>query len=71
MSKKGNASKIPDDCMPRCSSCAFFIPDKNGDLGECHRLPPTLLPESDGGVSFSFALTSTDEWCGEFVRYVS
>ena len=71
MSKRGNASKIPDDCMPRCSSCAFFKADKNGDLGECHRLPPTLLPEADGGVSFSFALTAIDEWCGEFVRYVS
>jgi hypothetical protein len=71
MSKKGNASKIPDDCMPRCLSCAFFKPDKEADLGECHRLPPILLPESDGGVSFCFALTASEEWCGEFVRYVS
>jgi len=50
---------------------AFFKQDKDADLGECHRLPPTLLPETDGGVSFSFALTASDEWCGEFVRYVS
>lgn len=71
MSKKGSASKIPDDCMPRCGSCAFFKADKNGDLGECHRFPPTLLPEDNGGVSFSFILTATDEWCGEFIRYVS
>jgi hypothetical protein len=30
-----------------------------------------VLPEDNGGVSFSFALTASDEWCGEFVRYVS
>ena len=71
MSKKGNASKIPDDCMPACRTCAFFVPDKEGDLGECHRLPPTLLPEVDGGVSFSFALTASDEWCGEYIRRVN
>jgi hypothetical protein len=71
MSKKGNASNIPDDCMPACRTCVFFIADKEGDLGECHRLPPTLLPESDGGVSFSFALTAYDEWCGEYIRRVN
>ena len=71
MSKRGSASKIPDDCMPMCRTCAFFVHDKEGDLGECHRYPPTVLPEPDGGASFSFALTAIDEWCGEFVRYVS
>jgi len=70
MSKKGSVSKIPDDCMPRCSSCAFFNPNKNSDIGECHRYPPTLLPDEQG-VSFSFQLTAADEWCGEFIRYVS
>jgi len=43
MSKKGSASKIPDDCMPMCRTCAFFKPDKEANLGECHRLPPTVL----------------------------
>ena len=71
MSKKGSASNIPADCMPMCITCAFFVPDKNSSVGECHRYPPTILPDDGGGVSFSFPLTSADEWCGEFVRYVS
>jgi hypothetical protein len=71
MSKKGSVSKIPDDCLPHCATCAFFESDKKTELGECHRYPPTLLPEEEGRLSFSFALTASDEWCGEFVRYVS
>ena len=71
MSKKGNASKIPADCMPACRTCAFFVRDKEGDLGECHRLPPTVLPEDNGGASFFFALTASDEWCGEYIRRVN
>jgi hypothetical protein len=53
------------------ATCAFFKPDKEADLGECHRYPPTVLPEDNGGVSFSFALTASDEWCGEYIRRVN
>ena len=71
MSKKGSASKIPDDCMPMCLTCAFFKSDNKTEIGECHRYPPISLPEDDGGLSFSFPITAADEWCGEFIRYVS
>jgi hypothetical protein len=71
MSKKGSASNIPADCMPMCRTCSFFKPDKEASLGECHRFPPTVLPEDNGGVSFSFALTASDEWCGEYIRRVN
>jgi len=70
MSKKGSVSSIPDDCLPRCGTCAFFESDKKTEIGECHRYPPILLPDEQG-VSFSFTLTAADDWCGEFVRFVS
>lgn len=70
MSKKGSVSNIPADCMPMCLTCAFFKSDNKTEIGECHRYPPILLPD-EHGVSFSFTLTAADDWCGEFVRYVS
>ena len=62
---------IPEDCMPRCGSCAFFVADAKDELGECRRLPPYVLPDGDDGVGFSFAVTVVDYWCGEFKRKLS
>lgn len=39
------SKKIPDDCMPRCSGCAFYVAEKKDKIGECHRYPPVLVPE--------------------------
>ncbi len=63
--------KLPDDCMPRCSSCAFFISDPKEDMGECRRLPPVTFPDGDEGLGFSFAMTMPEMWCGEFKRQVN
>ena len=60
--------KLPDDCMPKCLTCAFFTREKDNDIGECHRFPPTLIPEDDGQCSFSFAYTDSIAWCGEYKR---
>lgn len=54
--------------MPRCESCVFLEADKKEEFGECHRLPPTVMMEPDGGMSFSFAIVGLDQWCGEFKR---
>lgn len=58
---------IPDDCMPRCETCAFFIGDPKEDMGECRRYPPNTFPE-DEGLGFSFGITIKTMWCGEFTR---
>lgn len=66
------SKKIPVDCMPRCKSCSFFVTEKNQSVGECHRYPPTLMPDDDGEVAiFTFPITGEDEWCGEFVRFTN
>lgn len=66
MMKKNKS--IPDDCMPRCESCAFFKADPKEDLGECRRLPPIIFPDGDDGLGFSFSMTTREMWCGEFKR---
>ena len=60
--------KIPADCLPRCSSCAFFIDDPREEVGECRRMPPQVFPDGEDGLGFSFAITSKEAWCGEYRR---
>lgn len=62
---------LPDDCMPRCASCAFFVGDVKEDIGECRRLPPAVFPDGEEGLGFSFSLTAKQMWCGEFKRQVN
>lgn len=62
---------IPDDCMPRCETCAFFVGDQKEDIGECRRLPPTIFLDGDEGLGFSFSNTIKSMWCGEFKRKVN
>jgi hypothetical protein len=62
---------VPDDCMPKCSTCAFFVPDRKDELGECRRFPPAVFPDGDDGLGFSFSMTQPDQWCGEFRRRLS
>lgn len=57
-----------DDWMPKCSSCAFFVPDPKEDIGECRRLPPVVFPDGDEGLGFSFSMSMPSHWCGEFKR---
>jgi hypothetical protein len=66
MSKKS----IPDDCMPACVSCAFFMCELKEDLGFCHRYPPTII-EIEGDYDSCYPVTSRSDWCGEFVRRVN
>lgn len=60
--------KIPDDCMPKCATCAFFVADAKEEIGDCRRLPPVVFPDGEEGLGFSFALTQADMWCGEYKR---
>ena len=62
---------MPDDCMPRCETCAFFAGDPKEDMGECRRHPPTTFPDGDEGLGFSFSITVKTMWCGEFKRQVN
>jgi hypothetical protein len=57
-----------EDWMPRCETCAFLVAEKKEDFGECHRLPPSVVLEEEGSISFCFAIVGKDQWCGEFKR---
>lgn len=57
--------------MPRCETCAFFVGDHKEDMGECRRLPPTVFPDGEEGLGFSFTITVKEMWCGEFKRKLS
>lgn len=60
--------KPDNDWMPRCGSCAFFVSDAKDDIGECRRLPPVVFPDGDEGLGFSFSMSTSEQWCGEFKR---
>lgn len=62
------AKKIPDDCMPKCASCAFFVCELKEDIGMCKRYPPVVLYIGDEEFDSSFPVIPRSEWCGEFVR---
>jgi len=62
--------KLPDDCLPQCKTCCFYINDNKSDYGECRRFPPMIIPENNG-CTFSFAMTQNNDWCGEYIRRVN
>lgn len=62
--------KIPDDCMPKCGSCAFFQADQGEPAGYCRRYPPKVVSSEDGEYS-AFPVVEVADWCGEFLRKVN
>lgn len=62
------AKKQPEDWMPKCGNCAFFVIEPKEEVGECRRLPPVVFADGEDGLGFSFSLTVPDRWCGEFKR---
>lgn len=58
----------------KCEDCKFWEAPKGAHkLGSCHRYPPTLISDTQGGVDNIFSdiwtgypNTDSDEWCGEF-----
>lgn len=63
--------KIPEDCLPSCGSCSFFLKQPKDDLGYCRRYPPTIVSLGDDEFESVFPISAPDDWCGEFVRFVS
>ena len=61
---------VPDDCMPMCSSCCFYVPVKESEGGECRRYPPIPIVENDT-CTFAFAVCIDTDWCGEYQRRVN
>lgn len=58
---------IPDDCMPKCSTCVFMQIEPGADAGYCRRYPPKVIAAEEGEYS-AFPVVETADWCGEFVR---
>ena len=65
------AKKIPDDCMPMCKNCSFFLIEPKDTLGFCRRYPPTIINLGDDSFDSIFPIVDSDEWCGEFNRFVN
>lgn len=61
---------IPDDCMPKCASCAFVEMVPGEDVGYCRRLPPQVVWSDEGEFS-AFPVIEVKDWCGEFKRRLS
>jgi hypothetical protein len=57
--------KLPEDCMPKCATCAFC--ESKGEGGVCHRHPPQFVVE-EGAVHSAFPAVAFDDWCGEYAR---
>lgn len=53
--------------VSQCQFCRFFLIEKNEELGECRRNPPSMYVEDDE-VGYSFPVVPLTEWCGEFQR---
>jgi hypothetical protein len=60
-------TKIPDDCMPKCETCAFAVIEAAYGAGSCHRFPP-IFAADDEGSGFTFPGIAPLDWCGEFKR---
>lgn len=58
---------IPDDCMPMCKTCAFFLSEPQGEIGECRRYPPTNFAV-ETTLTYEFSISEPDFWCGEYRR---
>lgn len=68
MATKKAATKVVDDWMPKCASCAFFSLDEpNDETGYCKRYPP-VFAACEEGAGWTFAVSFYDDWCGEFLR---
>jgi len=60
--------------MGRCSSCRFWRNVKDGNVGACHRFPPSghrigWFKKRMFGLTASvtaFILTHESTWCGEY-----
>jgi hypothetical protein len=61
---------IPEDCMPRCASCVFFVIEPKDEIGECHKNPPFILMDEEG-LGYCFPIVPPEEWCGAFQRRLS
>lgn len=56
-----------------CETCFYYFENKargEGVLGECHRMPPHILPsweEETQEVAYSvWPATRNEDWCGEY-----
>jgi hypothetical protein len=59
--------KIPDDCMPMCKTCSFYLTDPKDSAGFCRRYPAVVVVINDE-VECGFPVMLPDEWCGEYAR---
>jgi hypothetical protein len=60
---------IPDDCMPKCATCAFARFDGD-DAGFCNRYPPVFIAEEEF-QGWTYAVVHITDWCGEYRRRVN
>lgn len=68
MAPRKPKAAIPEDCMPKCRTCAFG--EIEGEGGQCRRYPPAFVVE-EGEVSSAFPVVAADDFCGEFRRKVN
>lgn len=58
---------IPDDCMPKCETCAFIEREPGSDAGYCRRYPPVVVVSEEGEYS-AFPVIEVQDFCGEYKR---
>jgi hypothetical protein len=58
---------IPDDCMPKCATCAFIQTEPGQDAGYCRRYPPVVVSSEEGEYS-AFPVVEMIDFCGEYRR---
>lgn len=51
--------------QPTCATCKYSVFTAGKTTGECHRYPPAM---ATAGVLHGHPLTTTDNWCGEWVK---
>lgn len=59
--------KIPDDCMPKCETCAFIEREPGADAGYCRRYPPQVVATEEGEWS-AYPVIEIRDFCGEYRR---
>lgn len=64
MAKK---KEIPDDCMPKCATCAFIQIAPGEEAGYCRRYPPQVVSSDEGEYS-AFPVIEVSDFCGEYRR---
>jgi hypothetical protein len=60
-------TEIPDDCMPKCGTCAFLQAKPGEPAGYCRRYPPVAMESEEGSYS-AFPVVELVDWCGEYKR---